>query len=147
MTDPLPRRIAWFAPRKWKPTHWLAAFIIFPPLYLLLVISAEQSAINAPENSWLRSVVNIIRAPLEPLRRPFRRTATRNIAEMFPDCEVCGEPAVVHIWEFVYIWEGAIVSDRKGGQCRPFCDRHHHEYLDGPADALKPSVPLPPGFD
>lgn len=141
MTAPLPRRIAWFAPWTWKPGHWLAAFIIVPPLYLLFVILAEQVARDVPENKWVRSVVNVIRAPLEPLRRPFRRTATRKVEEMFPDCEVCGEPAVVRIWE------GVMVSDLQGVQCRRFCEQHHCEYLDSPADALKPIVPLPPGFD
>lgn len=139
-TETLPRRTAWFAPWTWKPGHWLAAFIIFPLLYLLLVIFAEQSTRNEPENSRLRSFVNIIHAPLEPLRRPFRRTATFNIAKRYPNCEVCGEPAVVRLWD------GVIVSDLQGVQCRPFCDQHHREYLNGPADALKPSVPLPPGF-
>ncbi len=136
MRAPLPRRIAWFAPWTWKLGHWILAFLLVPPLYLLLVIVAEQSTINEPKNSWLRSVVNIIRAPLEPLRRPFRRTATFDIAKRYPDCEVCAEPAVV------YLWEGVMVGDLQMIQTRPFCVQHHREYLDGPADAMKPNWPL-----
>lgn len=140
MEEKFPRRIAWFAPWTWKPHHWLAAFIIIPPLYVLLVIVAEQSTKNQPNAGWLRSVVSILGAPLRPLR-PHAQFNTLSFEELCPDCEVCGERAVVRFWE------GVMVDDLQGVQCRRFCDRHHREYLDSPADALKPIIPFPPRSD
>lgn len=137
---PLPTQAIWFAPWTWKPGHWLAAFIIVPPLYVLLVIGVEQAAKSQPENKWLRSVASIIGAPLRPIR-PHAQYATLDYADIYRNCEVCGEPAVIRIEE------GAIMSNIQAVRVRAFCDQHHQEYLDGPADALMPMVPLPPGMD
>jgi hypothetical protein len=74
---------SWFAPWQWHRDLWIAALwhrslwipaLMIPPLlYLLSVFMWESWARKNPE--W-RPVVRIINAPLEPLRRPFRRTAT-----------------------------------------------------------------------
>jgi hypothetical protein len=108
--------------------------MIYPPLYLLSLFMAEHSAGKEP--GWRRTVVNIIRAPLEPVRKPFRRYATRPNPLYLPsNCEVCGEVAIFRFWET------AVVDDTPAIRLRSFCDQHNREYLDAmPADALKPDT-------
>lgn len=123
--------VTWRTPWRWSRGIWFTALLIWPPLYLLSVFVADQWVGKEP--GWGRTIAEIIRAPLEPVRKPFRRTATRpNPLYMPSNCEVCGEVA------FCRFWDLATVDATPVGRVRSFCDQHNREYIEAPADALKP---------
>jgi hypothetical protein len=122
----------WWKPWRWSRGVWLAAFVIWPSLYLLSIFTVEHWAGKEP--GWRCTIVSIINAPLEPIRKPFRRSATRiNPLYMPSNCEVCGEVAIPRFWE-------RVSNDSPEIRLRSFCDQHNREYLDSPADALKPDT-------
>ena len=111
---------------------WLAVFICWLPLYVVSVLVLDHE--TRDWSGWRRTVVNIIRTPLEPLRKPFRRTATRPNPLFIPKkCEVCGEVDIFRFWE-------RVPGNPPAMRLRRFCSQHHREYLDSPADALKPDI-------
>lgn len=124
-------QLSWYAPWQWPRGFWLAAFIIWPPFYVISILMVDHWTGDEP--GWKRTVVNIYRAPLEPLRKPFRRRATGINPLFIPsNCEVCGEIAVFRFWDL------AVVNGTPVGRVRSFCNQHNREYLEAPADALKP---------
>jgi hypothetical protein len=119
-----------FAPWRWHRRDYVILALISPLLYLCSVFMWEEFARENPE--W-RPVVSIINAPLEPFRKPFRRQAI--LSNMIGEnCEMCGKVATFRFWERV--------SNNRQMRLRQFCEHHHREYLDSPADALKPDNAL-----
>lgn len=113
---------SWFAPWRWHHGLWIVALLIWPLLYVVSATTLEHLAGQKP--GWRCTVANIVNAPLEPIRKRFRRTATLPNPLYIPSkCDVCGEVDIFRFWE-------RVPGDFPAIRLRRFCSQHHREFLD-----------------